>query len=349
MSTFNIGTRTVGEGCPAFIVAEVSANHKQDLNLALETICAAKEAGADAVKFQTYTPDTITIDCQNEYFQIKQGTIWDGRTLYELYKEAYTPWGWFEELSAKARSEGIIFFSTPFDKKAVEFLEMLDVPAYKVASYEITDVALIRCVAARGKPVLISTGIALQEDVEEAVNTCLSVGNKDIALLKCTSKYPAPLDEINLKGIELLKDRFDTVVGLSDHSKGIDVAIAAVALGAQIIEKHFIIDRRFGGPDSVFSLEPKELKALVESVRNVEMALGDYILNSPHKIKKAKEHARSIFVVEDIKAGEPFTAKKVRSIRPGYGLHPRYLKDILKKKAKCDIQRGTPMDWKFVE
>ncbi|ETA67463.1 pseudaminic acid synthase [Methanolobus tindarius DSM 2278] len=344
-----IKNHSIGDGSPVFIIAEMSANHLQNFELAADTIKAIKESGADAVKMQTYTPDTITINCDNEYFKIKQGTLWDGKTLYQLYKEAYTPWEWNHELKELAEKLGLIFFSSPFDKSAVDFLEEMNVPAYKIASFEITDIPLIEYVASKGKPVIISTGIATLTDIEEAVNSCKRMGNYDISLLKCTSSYPTPFDEMNLNTIPNLKETFDTVVGLSDHSIGNSVPIASVALGAKIIEKHFILDRNLGGPDAAFSLEPEEFKSMVKAVRDVEMALGSISYELTGRMKKNREFSRSLFIVEDMKSGEMFTEKNIRSIRPGFGLHPRYLNQIIGKKARKDIIKGTPVKWDLVE
>jgi len=338
-----ISHRKIGKNQSVFIIAEMSANHLQKFDNAVKLTKAAKEAGADAVKLQTYTPDTITIDCDNEYFQIKQGTLWDGQSLYELYKRAYTPWEWQPKLKEIAESEGLICFSSVFDKKAVDFLEKINIPAYKIASFEITDIPLIEYVASKGKPVIISTGIATLFDIEEAVSACKRMGNEQIVLLKCTSAYPAPLEEINLNTIPNLADTFKTVVGLSDHTLGISVPIASVALGACIIEKHLTLDRKLGGPDAAFSLEPEEFKEMVKSVREVEKALGEVSYDLTEKMKKSREFSRSLFVVKDIKAGKVFTKENVRSIRPGYGLSPKYLKDILGKRATQDIKKGTPL------
>ena len=307
-----------------------------------------KEAGADAIKFQTYTPDTITIDCDNEYFQIKQGTIWDGQVLYNLYETAYTPWDWQPKLKKIAEDMGLIVFSSPFDKTSVDFLEEMDVPAYKIASFEITDIPLIEYVASKGKPIIISTGIASMEDINLAIQPCLDAGNDQIALLKCTSSYPSPLDEINLKTIPDMIDRFDCVIGLSDHTLGSDVSTAAVALGANIIEKHFILDRNMGGPDSEFSMEPHEFKQMVNSIRNVEKALGKVSYDLSDKMKANRDFSRSLFVVEDIKKGDIITEDNVRSIRPGFGLHPKHLNDILGKKVNRDLYKGTPFELNFI-
>ena len=339
----------IGDSHPVFIIAELSANHLHNFDLAVDTIKAIKESGADAVKLQTYTPDTITIDSDNEYFQIDQGTIWDGKTLYQLYQEAYTPWEWQPKLKEIAEELGLICFSSPFDRTSVDFLEEMNVPAYKVASFEITDIPLIEYIASKGKPVIISTGIATLADIEEAVNACKRMGNNQLALLKCTSSYPAPLEEVNLKTIPNLADTFNTVVGLSDHTLGISVPIAAVALGAKIIEKHFILDRKLGGPDAAFSMEPDEFRLMVDAVRDVEKALGTLNYNLTEKTKKSREFSRSLFAVDDIKAGESLTEENIRSIRPGFGLHPRYFSKIIGKKARNDIKKGTPLNWDLIE
>lgn len=326
-----------------FIIAELSANHNQDLSIAIETIHAIKEAGADAVKLQTYTPDTITINCDNEYFKIKQGTLWDGQTLYELYKKAYTPWEWHWELKQLADKLGLILLSTPFDKTAVDFLEKLNVSMYKIASFEITDIPLIEYVASKKKPIIISTGIAIYEDIELAVQTCRNNACNDITLLKCTSVYPAPLDEINLATIPDMAKRFNVNVGLSDHTIGISVPLAAVALGATVIEKHFILDKKLGGPDAKFSIEPKEFAIMVKSIREVEQAIGKVTYELSEKIAKNRIFARSLFAVTDIHVGDIFTEQNIKSIRPGYGLHPKYYKNIIGKIAKRNIKRGEPL------
>ena len=322
---FKIGEKEIGENNPAFIIAELSANHMNDFDVAVKTIEAMAEAGADAVKFQTFTPDTITLNCDNEYFQIKQGTVWDGQVLHKLYDDAYMPWDWQPKLKKIAENLGLIVFSSPFDKTSVDFLEDMDVLAYKIASFEITDIPLIEYAASKGKPIIISTGIASFEDIELAVKTCLDVGNDKIALLKCTSSYPAPLEEINLNTIPDIKEKFNFVVGLSDHTLGGEVSTAAVALGANIIEKHFILDRAMGGPDSEFSMEPDEFKLMVDSIRNVEKALRKINYELSDKIDN------------------------VRSIRPGFGLHPKYLKELLGKKVNKDLKKGTPFELNFVK
>ncbi len=343
-----ISERDIGEGSPVFIIAELSANHNRKFDLAVQTIMAAKEAGADAIKLQTYTPDTITLDCDNEHFRIRQGTIWDGKMLYQLYEEAYTPWEWHPELKRTAEGLGLIFFSSPFDKTAVDFLETINVPAYKIASFEITDIPLIEYIASKGKPVIISTGIATLGDIEEAMEACRRMGNERVALLKCTSAYPAPLEEMNLRTIPNLAGTFHTVVGLSDHTLSISVPAAAVALGAKIIEKHFILDRQSGGPDAAFSMEPDEFRAMVNAVRDVEKALGSVSYALSEKTKKSRVFSRSLFIVKDTKAGDALTEDNVRSIRPGSGLHPKYMKDIIGKKALTDIKRGTPLSWLLI-
>ncbi len=340
-----VGNKEIDKNQSVFIIAELSANHLQEFDNAVKLIRAAKEAGADAIKLQTYTPDSITIDCNNEYFQIKQGTLWDGQTLYDLYKKAYTPWEWQPKLKEIAESEGLICFSSVFDKTSVDFLEGINVPAYKIASFEITDIPLIEYVASKGKPVIISTGIATVSDIEEAVNACKRMGNEQIALLKCVSAYPTPLEDVNLRTIPNLADTFKTVVGLSDHTMGISVPIASVALGACIIEKHLTLDRKLGGPDAAFSLEPAEFKAMAKAVREVEKALGEVSYDLTEKMKKSRELSRSLFVVKDMKAGEKFTEENVRSIRPSYGLPPKYLKEVLGKRATQNIKKGTPLNW----
>ncbi|MGV8124344.1 MAG: pseudaminic acid synthase [Candidatus Xenobiia bacterium LiM19] len=331
-----------------FIVAELSANHLHQIDLAIKTIHEIKKAGADAVKIQTYTPDTLTIDCENDCFKATKGTLWEGKTLYELYKEAYTPWDWHEKLKKEAESLDLVFFSTPFDKSAVDFLENLGISIYKIASCEITDIHLIRYIASKQKPVIISTGIATLTDIEEAVTTCKNVGNYDLALLKCTSSYPTPYEEVNLKTIPHLAATFDITTGISDHTLGIGVPIAAAALGAKIIEKHFIIDRNLGGPDAAFSLEPHEFGQMVTSVREVEKALGSITYNLSEMMKKGRQFARSLFVVEDMRCGDIFNTSNVRSIRPANGLHPRFLNDIIGRRASQNIQRGTPLSWSLV-
>jgi pseudaminic acid synthase len=330
-----------------FIIAELSANHNGSLEAAIETIRAAKRAGADCIKLQTYTADTITIDSQKADFLIK-GTIWEGKNLYQLYQEAYTPWEWHEELFRVAKNEGLICFSSPFDKKAVDFLENLNVPAYKIASFEITDIPLIEYVASKGKPIIISTGIAELEDIELALDACKRMGNNDIALLKCTSSYPAPINEANMVMVRDLAERFGVISGLSDHTLGATVPIVATCFGARIIEKHFILDRSIGGPDASFSMNEKEFTDMVFAIREAENAIGivDYTLTG--KQTKGKDFARSLYVVEDINAGDVISEKNVRSIRPGFGLHPKYLKNVLGRRFNSDISKGSRFDFNMI-
>lgn len=332
-----------------FIVAELSANHNGSKDVALKTIRAAKRAGADAVKFQTYTADTITLDCQNEDFKIKQGTLWDGRYLYDLYQEAYTPWEWHRELYDIAKAEGLICFSSPFDKSAVDFLESLGNPIYKIASFEITDVDLIAYAARKGKPMVISTGIATEEDIRLAVDTCRSAGNNDITLLKCTSSYPAPIEEANLCMIADLANRFKVKVGLSDHTLGSIAGITAVSLGACMIEKHFILDRSIGGPDAFFSMNELEFSQMVKDIRTVESAIGQVNYEPTDKMKAGRAFSRSLYVAENMKKGEVITEINVRSVRPGYGLHPKYLPEILGKKVNRDIEKGTRFTLDYID
>lgn len=331
-----------------FIVAELSANHGHKLDVALESVRAAKEAGADAVKIQTYTADTITLNCDADDFKVK-GTLWDGRTLYDLYKEAYTPWEWHQAIFDEAKKCSLICFSTPFDKTAVDFLEDLGNPIMKIASFEITDIPLIEYAAKKGKPMVISTGIATPDDIELAIKTCKDAGNNDITLLKCTSAYPAPIEAANLMTMVDMKQRYGVKVGLSDHTMGYDVAVAAVALGATLVEKHFIMDRSIGGPDAAFSMEKEEFAAMVKAIRNVEKALGEVVYpTDPSKIK-GREFSRSLYVAKDIKAGERFTEENVRSVRPGFGLHPKYLPDVLGKTATRDLEMGERFSLEFIE
>nr|WP_314779303.1 pseudaminic acid synthase [uncultured Treponema sp.] len=330
-----------------FIIAEMSANHNHKKETALRTIEAAKNAGADAVKIQTYTADTITLDCDNEYFQINQGTLWDGTTLYKLYQQAYTPWEWHKELFDYAAELDIPLFSTPFDKTAIDFLETLNNPIYKIASFEITDIPLIEYAASKHKPMIISTGIATLQEVEEAVAACEKVGNLDITLLKCTSAYPAPLNEANLLTIPDMLQRFNCKVGLSDHTMGDTCACAAVALGAKVIEKHFIIDRSIGGPDSAFSMNEKEFGTMVKRIRETEECLGRVSYELSELSKKSRKFSRSLFAVQDIRKGDVFTEENVRSIRPGNGISPKYISEILGKKSKISIKKGTPIKFEF--
>ncbi|HDK7138020.1 pseudaminic acid synthase [Clostridium botulinum] len=339
----------INDNSKTFIIGEISANHNGSFDNAVKLIKAAKDAGVDAIKLQTYTADTITINCNNEHFQIKQGTLWDGRTLYDLYKEAYMPWEWQPKLKKIAEEEGLICFSSPFDKTAVDFLEDMDVPAYKIASFEITDIPLIEYVASKGKPIIISTGIATMTDIELAINACKRAGNNEIIFLKCTSAYPSPLEDVNLKTIPNIKETFDVIAGLSDHTLGIEVPIAAVTLGAKVIEKHIILSRKDGGPDATFSLEPHELKNMVQSIRNIEKAIGKVTYGLTEKQQKSREFSRSLFIVKDIKVGEKFTKENVKSIRPAFGLHPNYINDIIGKTCMENFKKGTPLKWEYIK
>lgn len=343
-----IANRKIGPGLPVYIIAEMSANHQQQYEQAVKLIMEAKEAGADAVKLQTYTPDTMTIQCNDPEFCIRGGTIWDGKTLYDLYSVAYMPWEWQPKLKKIADDLDIDLFSTPFDKSAVDFLEKMEVPAYKVASFELVDIPLIEYIASKGKPMILSTGMANIAEIREAIQAAQGAGASQICLLKCTSAYPALPEDMNLQTIPHLATLLGVPVGLSDHTLGIEVPIAAVALGACIIEKHFTLSRDIPGPDSAFSLEPHELKAMVKAIRTVEQAIGEVRIASVEKEYKISAYRRSLFVVKDMKAGEIFTEDNVRSIRPGYGLHPRHLKEVIGKRAAKDIRQGTPLSWNLI-
>lgn len=331
-----------------YIIAELSANHNGSLERAKESIRMAGDCGADAIKIQTYTADTLTIDCDNEFFRIGGGMLWDGRTLYDLYKEAYTPWEWHTELQQEANDCGLDFFSTPFDDSAVDFLEELGVPMHKVASFELVDISLLKKIGGTGKPVIMSTGMASTEEIKEALDTLRSAGCSDITLLKCTSAYPAAPEDANLHTIPAMAAEFGCAVGLSDHTLGIAVPITAVALGATVIEKHFTLSREDGGADSGFSLEPDEFKSMVNAVRTATKALGMVQYGGTPADEKSKIFRRSLFVVKDINAGEEFTPENIRSIRPGHGLMPRELDNVLGRKAACSIKRGTPLSWDVV-
>lgn len=322
-----------------FVIAEMSANHNHHKEIAIETIKAAKKAGADAIKIQTYTADTLTLDCRKPDF-VLNGGLWDGESFYTLYQKAYTPWEWHEEIFHVAREEGLVCFSTPFDKTAVDLLESLGNPIYKIASFEITDIPLIKYIASKHKPIIMSTGIAMQEDIQLALDTIRAEGCNDVTLLKCTSEYPAPIEDANLLTIPDMKQRFGCKAGLSDHTLGSTVPLAAVALGAEAVEKHFIIDRSIGGPDSAFSMEATEFKAMVDGIRMVEKAMGEVKYPTDLSQIKGRGACRSLYVAEDVKAGEVFTEKNVRSVRPGFGLHPKYLFDVLGKKAARDLEKG---------
>jgi pseudaminic acid synthase len=343
-----IKNHEIGNNNKVFIIAELSANHNGDLSIAIETIKAAKRAGADCIKLQTYTADTITIDSEKDDFIIKD-TIWSGRKLYELYQEAYTPWEWHEILFKTAEDEGLICFSSPFDKSAVDFLENLNTPAYKIASFEITDIPLIEYVASKGKPIIISTGIAEIQDIELAIKTCRKVGNNQIALLKCTSSYPAPIEEANMSMVSDLAKRFNIISGLSDHTIGSTVPIVATVFGAKIIEKHFILDRSIGGPDASFSMNEKEFTEMVKSVRETESAIGIVDYNLTEKQKKGKDFSRSLYFIKDLKKGDKISIENVKSIRPGFGLHPKYLNEILGKIVLKNVEVGERVSFDLIQ
>lgn len=323
-----------------YIIAELSANHGGKISIAKDTIKAAKEIGANAIKLQTYTADTITLDCDKDDFIIKGGTLWDDRKLYDLYKEAYLPWEWHEELFTYAREIDIDIFSSPFDKTAVDFLEQLNPSAYKIASFEITDYELISYTASKMKPIIISTGIATIDEIQDAVDICRSVGNNEIVLLKCTSSYPAPLEGANLNMIPSLAQTFDVVSGFSDHTLGSTAPIAAVTLGAKVIEKHFILDKSIGGADADFSMDKQEFSDMVNTIRDTEKLLGKIDYGMDEKKKQSRRFSRSLYVAKDIKKGDTFTEENIRSVRPGYGMHPKYLKDILGKESETDYEFG---------
>ena len=348
-ATINVGGRQIGTGHPVYVVAELSANHNRDFEQAVRIVHAAKAAGADAIKLQTYTPDTITIRSERECFRIQGGTLWDGRTLYDLYGEAYTPWEWQPKLKAIADEVGLDFFSSAFDPSAVDFLEKMQVPVHKVASPELVDIPLLQTMARTGKPLILSTGMATLEEIEEAVTAAGKAGAKQIMLLRCSSAYPAPPEEMNLRSIPELARRFNLPVGLSDHTTGIAVAVAAVALGACLVEKHLTLSHSNGGLDSAFSLDPSEFKAMVEAVRAAEKSLGKVQFGiSPHE-RSTVPFRRSLFVVADVKRGELLTTENIRSIRPADGLHPRHLSNVLGRRAVRDIERGTPVAWELMD
>jgi len=343
-----VGDRCIGEALSTYVIAEVSANHNGDFTQAVRIVEAAKKAGADAIKLQTYTPDTITIQSSKEYFRVSGGTLWDGKTLYDLYGEAYTPWEWQPKLKQVANDLGMDLFSSAFDETAVDFLEQMGVPAHKVASFELVDIPLIEKMARTGKPLIMSTGMASIEEIEEAVSAARSAGATQIALLKCTSAYPARAEDMNLRTFPDLAQRFQVPAGISDHTMGVAVPVAAVALGASIIEKHLTLSRSTPGPDSAFSLEPEEFKAMVDAVRTAEKALGEVHFGLTEKEQASRRFRRSLFVVKEVKQGQVFDSENVRSIRPGDGLHPRHLKEVVGKRASCDIERGTPLRWELV-
>ena len=332
-----------------FIIAELSANHGGKLETALETVRAAKRTGADAIKIQTYTADTITLDSEKEHFKISQGTHWDGMYLHDLYKEASLPWDWHKEIFRVAKEEGLVCFSSPFDHTAIDFLEELETPIYKIASFEITDIPLIEYAASKQKPMIISTGIAEVSDIELAIETCKKVGNNDITILKCTSAYPADPTDANLLTIPDIKSRFGVKVGLSDHTMGIVGPVVAIALGATVIEKHFILDKKIGGPDAHFSLDEKEFTEMVQAVRTTEEMLGKIDYEMTEKKKKSRQFSRSLFIVEDVKSGDKITKENIRSIRPGFGMHPKYLSEVLGKEFNQDFEKGTPMTKEIIK
>ncbi len=342
-----IKDRKIGEGYPCYIIAEMSANHAGDISRAIEIIHAAREAGADCIKIQTYTPDTITIDCNNEYFRIDTGT-WGGETLYSLYGKAFTPWEWQPQLMKEAEKVGIDFLSTPFDKTSVDFLESIGIEFYKIASFEIVDIPLIKYVASKGKPMIISTGMASPEEIEEAVGVARKEGCEDVCLLKCSSSYPAIPEDMNLATIQDMQKRFGLVTGLSDHSLGSIAATTAVALGAKVIEKHFCISRDIENPDASFSMEKKEFASMVKDIRETEKAIGDVSYKVSRQEENNKVFRKSIFVVKEIMAGEEFTEQNIRVIRPANGMHPRYYEEVLGKRSMEDIERGTPLERKHI-
>lgn len=344
-----IGNNIIGEDGRTYVIAEMSGNHNNDYDRAVRIIEAAKESGADAIKVQTYTADTITLNCDNKYFQITQGTLWDGRTLHKLYEEAYTPWEWQPKLMKVANDLGMDFFSSPFDPTSVDFLEDMKVPAYKIASFEITDIPLIRKVAALGKPVIISTGIAKLADIELALETCRQAGNENVILLKCCSAYPTPYEDINLKTMVSMAETFDCITGLSDHTMGSTVAGASVAMGAKVIEKHLTLSRADGGVDSQFSMEPAEFRKMVDDIRIIEKAIGRVTYDLSDKQAAEREHSRSLFVSKDMKEGDVFTPDNCRSVRPGYGLHTKHYEEILGKHIACDAALGTPLRWDMIK
>lgn len=344
----DINGHRIGGGHPVYIIAEMSANHNHDFQQAVKILEEAKKAGADAIKLQTYTADTLTIDCSNKYFKIK-GSAWDGENLYQLYQKAYTPWEWQPKLKLIADDLGIDFFSSPFDHSAVEFLKKMDAPAYKVASFEIVDLPLIKQIAQTGKPIIISTGMASLSEIEEAVQTARNASVSQIALLKCTSAYPAPPEDMNLKTIPHLSEAFQLPVGLSDHTLKTAVSVSAVSVGACIIEKHLTLSRAFSGPDSSFSLEPHEFKSMVDDIRMIEKTLGTVHYGVESDIEnQSKMFRRSLFVVQDIKKGDFFSSGNIRSIRPADGLHPRYLDTVSGSRANQDISFGTPLKWEMI-
>jgi pseudaminic acid synthase len=349
MNSFYVDNRKIGEDAECFIIAEMSANHCGDFDIAVKTIKAMKKAGADAVKLQTYSPDSMTLDSDKPWFQTRKETIWSGQKLYDLFKKGQTPWEWHTKLQEVAHNEGLIFFSSPFEPEAIDLLEGISVPAYKIASPEINDIPLIRKAAKTGKPIIISSGVAKEEDITLALEVCKEEGNQQIAILKCTSAYPAPLEEINLNAIPFLKEEYNVVAGLSDHTLGITVPVAAVAVGAKILEKHFILDKSLDSVDRTFSLNPNEFKQMVGAVRQAEKALGKPTLEPTEKSILARASMRSLYAIEDIKAGEEITSENIKSLRPNKGLQPKFYNDLIGKIALKDIEKGTPLSFDLFE
>lgn len=345
--TITIGKRTLSADSPVFIVAELSANHNQDYNRAVEIIHAAAQAGVDAVKLQTYTPDTLTIDCHEDCF-VNKGGLWNGLTEYELYQKAYTPWEWQPKLMEEAAKLGLECFSSPFDFTSIDFLESLHVPAYKIASYEINDIPLIRKAARLHKPMIFATGIAYPEDIERALSVCAEEGNQDVILLKCVSAYPTPYEDVNLNVIPTLAKTYDCLTGISDHTLGTIVSAGAVPLGIRMVEKHLTLRRSDGGPDSAFSMEPEEFAQMVQEIRILEKALGSPEYHLTDKQIEQRQGSRSLFVVKDIAEGEVLTSENIRSIRPGIGLHTMYYEEVLGKRAKHYLKKGTPLAWDLI-
>lgn len=341
-----IANFTIDKNSPVFIIAELSANHNGSIKIAIETVRAAKRAGANCIKLQTFTADTITLDSKNKDFKINQGTLWDGQYLHDLYKSTHLPWEWHKQLMEVAKDEGLICFSSPFDPSSVDFLETLNVPAYKIASFEITDIPLIELVASKGKPIIISTGIAEIKDIELALDACRRMGNNDIALLKCTSSYPAPIDEANMCMVKDLANRFNVISGLSDHTLGATVPVVATVFGAKIIEKHFILDRSIGGADASFSMNESEFTEMVKAVREAESAIGIVDYNLTEKQIKGKDFSRSLYLVKDVKAGDVITEQNIKSIRPGFGMHPKYYNEVLGKEFLKNYKKGTRLNFK---
>ncbi len=349
INEIKIEDKIISNSNSVYIIGEMSANHLMDYDRAKKIIKGVAESGADAIKLQTYTADTITIDCSNEHFQAQKGGLWEGETLYSLYQKAYTPWEWQGDLQEYANSLGLACFSSPFDFTAVDFMESINMPAYKIAAPEIRDIPLIRKTALTGKPIMISTGIAHLEDIERAVETCKEAGNNKIILLKCTSEYPCPYEDVNLNNIPNMANAFDCIVGISDHTFGSEVALGAVALGAKVIEKHVTIKRSDGGPDGGFSMEMHEFKDMIKQVRNLEKALGNSIYSLTDKQEKTRLKSRSLYVVKDVKEGEIITVDNIKSIRPGYGLHTMYYEEILGKKFRKSVDKGTPITWDIID